>query len=105
MRKIELNHWFVEDNELSISLMRYFVKISICQNDKFIFYRLEVFKESKSALTFNFYSLSDAIKFTEEIIQKCTKTSEIVEEYINRFEAGEYNQKNKKGKIKSKKRE
>ncbi len=36
MEVIELNHWFVADNELSISLMRYFVKINICQNNKYM---------------------------------------------------------------------
>ena len=101
MKKIELNHWFVEDNELKISLMRYFIKISICQNNESIFYRLEVIKKSKTSLIFNFYSLSDAIRFTEETVKKCTKTSEIVEEYITRFEKVEFNpaKNNEKNKI------
>ncbi len=103
MGRIELNHWFVADNELSISLMRYFVKINICQNNKFIFYRLEVFKEGKVALVFNFYSLSDAIQFTEKIIQKYTELSEIVQQYINRFQKGEFNQTIKDEKIKTRK--
>ena len=103
MRKIELNHWFVADNELSISLLKYFVKIIICQNNKFIFYRLEVFEESKADLVFNFYSLSDAIQFTEEIIGKCTKTTEIVEQYINKFQKGEFNQTINNGIVKIRK--
>ena len=103
MEKIELNHWFAVDNELSISLMRYFVKINICQNNKFIFYRLEVFDEGKVTLVFNFYSLSDAIHFTENIIKKCTETSEIVQQYISRFKKGEFNQTIKDEKIKVRK--
>ena len=99
MEKIELNHWFATDNELSISLMRYFVKINICQNNKFIFYRLEVFDEGKVTLVFNFYSLSDAIHFTEKIIQKCTEIPEIVQQYISRFQTGEFNQTIKNEKI------
>lgn len=101
MEVIELNHWFAADNELSISLMRYFVKISICQNNKFIFYRLEVFEEGRVALVLNFYSLSDAIHFTEKIIRKCTEISEIVQQYISRFQKGEFNQtiKNEKNKV------
>ena len=95
MEVIELNHWFVADNELSISLMRYFVKINICQNNKYIFYRLEVFEEGKVAVVFNFYSLSDAIHFTENIIQKCTEISDIVQQYISRFQKGEFNQTKK----------
>jgi hypothetical protein len=92
MGRIELNHWFVKDNELSISLMRYFVKISICQNNNFIFYRLEIFKEGKVVLVFNFYSLSDAIYFTERIIQKCTEISEIIEQYTSSFQNVKFNQ-------------
>jgi len=101
MEVIELNHWFVTDNELLISLMRYFVKINICQNNKFIFYRLEVFEEGKVALVFNFDSLSDAIHFTEKIIQNCTEISEIVHQYISRFQKVEFNQtiKNEKDKV------
>ena len=103
MKKIELNHWFVADNELSISLMKYLVKINICQNNKFIFYRLEVFEEGKVALVLNFYSLSDAIHFTENIIKKCTEISEIVQQYISRFQKGEFNQTIKDEKIKVRK--
>ena len=103
MEVIELNHWFAADNELSISLMRYFVKISICQNNKFIFYRLEVFEKGRVALVLNFYSLSDAIHFTEKIIQKCTEISEIVQQYISRFQTGEFNQTIKNEKIKVRK--
>ena len=103
MGRIELNHWFATDNELSISLMRYFVKINICQNNKILFYHLEVSEESKVALVFNFYSLSDAIQFTEEIIGKCTKTTEIVEQYINKFQKGEFNQTINDGIIKIRK--
>ena len=33
-----LNHWFIGGNELSISLMRFYVRIEICQNDSFIYY-------------------------------------------------------------------
>ena len=92
MKKIALNHWLVVDNELSISLMRYFVKINICLNNEFIFYRLEVFKENRIILVFKFYTLSDAIQFTEEIIKESIETSEIVEQYNNRFKNGKYTQ-------------
>lgn len=91
MERMELNQWFVGDNRLSISLMRYYVEINICKNNDFIFYRLEVFNNSKVDLVFNFYFLSDAISFTEKIIKKCTETSEIVQQYINKFQTGEFN--------------
>ena len=85
MKKIELNHWFVGDNELGISLMRYFVKVSICKNDNFIYYPLEVYQDSKSILRFNFYSIGDAISFTENEIKKSETKEEILKNYEEKY--------------------
>lgn len=34
MSRIELNHWYIKDNELSISLMKFYTKIKILKNDQ-----------------------------------------------------------------------
>ena len=90
MEKFKLDHWFVADNELSISLMHYFVKITICKNSAFIFYRLEIFKDGKCKLLFNFYSLEDAVKFTEEVINETNSIEEIVNNYRIIFKRGQF---------------
>lgn len=96
MKRIDLDHWFVGDNKLSISLMKFFVRITICKNDDYIFYGLEVYDDNRVCLIFNFYSLEDAIKFTEEVIAKCFEKEEIINAYIEKFD--------KKTKVKTKNR-
>ena len=67
MERMELNHWFVGEDNLSISLTNHFVNIKICRNGKEIFYRLEL-SNNRNKLVFNFCSLEDAVKFTEDTI-------------------------------------
>ena len=81
MERIELDHWFVDDNKLLISLMRYYVDIRIYQNDTTVFYQLRVLNQNKESLIFNFDSLEDAIVFTEQIIQKSRTLKEIIKSY------------------------
>ena len=40
MSEIKLNHWYVRDNELSISLMSFYTRIEILENNQTIYYRL-----------------------------------------------------------------
>lgn len=96
MALLKLNHWFVNSDKLSISLMRYYVNIKICKNDEFIFYRLEVYFDSKKELVFNFYSLEDAVTFVENTISKCNTIKEILESYKEQFENGKFKLLNKK---------
>ena len=85
MIRLELNHWFINNNSISISLMRYFVEINIDYNDVNLFYRLIIRDSNKNELVFNFYSLEDAIWFTENVINKCESFKEIINEYENEF--------------------
>jgi hypothetical protein len=85
MKIIELNHWFVIDNELSISLKKFFVRINILKNDKFIFYKMTINNETQEELVFNFYSLEDAILFTEKVVANSNSNNEIVNYYYDMF--------------------
>ena len=86
MSKIELNHWYMKDNELSISLMSFYTKIKILKNDQTIYYQLDVKGNDDKDLTFNFYAIEDAILFTEQIIAKSHNTDEVLKKYILMFE-------------------
>ena len=89
--------WYIIDNQLSLSLIRYFLKITICKNDYDIYFRLEVYENSKVVLTFNFYSLEEAICFAEETIQKCNSVKEIADCYTKQWQTGKLKRtKNKK---------
>ena len=99
MSRIELNHWYIKDNELSISLMKFYTKIKILKNDQIIYYQLYVKGNEDKELTFNFYTIEDAILFTERIVAESHDTNEILEKYISMFEnekfKGPYSKKKK----------
>lgn len=81
MSRMELNHWFVHDNKLSISLMRFYVGIEIINSYYGINYQLLVKDGNEMFLTFNFSSLEDAVVFTENTIAKSYNFKEIVNKY------------------------
>ena len=85
MKKINKNSWFLMENELSIALVFYYVKINVEFNDKELFYRLTIYKDNKELVVFNFYSLEDAITFTEEVIDKNYVIDDIVMKYRDMF--------------------
>lgn len=89
--RIELNHWFVNDDELSVALMRFYVRISICLDlDDRVFYVLTVNNSNKENMYLYFPSLEDAIYFTENVINDSETLDEIRDSYNNK-----YNQNNK----------
>ena len=90
MSRIEKNHWFVNEHGMSISLMRFYVDIRISRNDNFIFYHLDVYDDGKPDLTFNFYSLEDAVMFTEEEIDKSIDKKDVLKRYIKKFKSDEF---------------
>ena len=88
MNRIELDHWYIDGDELSINLIGFFVKIKILKNNKFVYYQLYI--KGDKTLTFNFDTIEDAITFTEQIVNKCHDTDEVVEKYISMFENGKF---------------
>ena len=100
MEKIELNHWYVKENELSISLMKFYVNIKISKNDEFIYYQLSIIENSNTELVFNFYTIEDAISFTEQVVANSFDINEVREKYILMFEnnsfSNPYERKKKK---------
>jgi len=77
--------WFIKDNEVSALLMHWYVKIDFCHNGKYLYFPLKVYSDGKELLTFNFYTFEDAIGFTNNVVNKCWTTEEIVEKYQEMF--------------------
>lgn len=95
MNKIELNHWYLKENELRIALMRFHVKIKVLKNSQDIYFQLTLNK-GEEELVFNFNSLEDAVSFTEQIIDKCYSNQEVIERYTELFGNNELGKKSKK---------
>ena len=89
-KELELNPWFIGDNEISTSVNQYYVRITFCPHDTYIYYQLEVFDQNKAILPLIFYSLNDAKEFTDKIISKCTTKEEILKYYSVKLENGEF---------------
>lgn len=96
MGRMELNHWFVDEDGLSIALMRYYVEIKILNNKDYTFYRLGVHINNSEELVFNFYALDDAVYFTESVISKSEDKDQIVEVYQQMFEEKRFQEPKKK---------
>ena len=64
MEKIKLNHWYVRNNELSISLMDFYARIQILSNDNMIvnnLVNLVIYSKDLDEYHFKFETLEDAI--------------------------------------------
>ena len=75
------DYWNVGKNELSISLIDYYVKISINNDLGRLYYSLTVVDSDMRELNLLFRSLEDAVEFTEDKIVHCDTFSEILEFY------------------------
>ena len=84
MDRIHLNHWFVNENELAISLMSFYVSIKMISENNDIYYIARVVNSNTDIkeISFKFLSLEEAITFTESIIAKCFTFDEIRDKYI-----------------------
>lgn len=70
MHAIKLNHWYLKDNELSISLRMYYVKIKMILDNNRILAKLKVINSNREELDFLFDSIESAVSYTENIINK-----------------------------------
>ena len=77
MKRVSLNHWYVKDNKLEISLMWFFVSIDVKSNGCF----LKVVEDGINETSFYFSNLEEAIDFTEKFIASCKDIELIKETY------------------------
>ena len=77
MKRIQKDNWFIKDNEINISLLRFHTSINILKNDDYVFFHVKVVDEYGKELKFNFYTLEDAIYFTENVVVNCWDAKEV----------------------------
>ena len=87
--RINLDHWFANDNSVSISLMNFYCAIKIVHNGDFIYYPVTIYDSNRKTLRFNFYTLEDAIMFVEGLNNMFT-LDEVLESYLEQIEKGAF---------------
>ncbi len=95
MEKINKNHWYIEDNSLLISLLRFHVKISIINNNDNLIFSLEIVNSNMESLLLYFNTLEEAISFTENVISNKNNLIEIATSYQESREEKKYVKKGK----------
>ena len=85
MGRMKLNHWFVDKNDLNISLMRFFIKIKRIINNKADYSILEVIDGNRESDIFGFPSIEEAVSFTENEIVESKNLLEIQEKYNSNY--------------------
>ena len=76
-RRVKMDHWFIDNNKLSISLMNLYVDLTI--------YREKVFERivdnNMNEKYYEFNSLEDGISFAEDYIKNLFTLEEVDEQY------------------------
>ena len=83
MNTIKKDHWFIHNNQLTISLMRFYVEISMINDSNYIYFLLRVVntEQKPKEISFMFDSLEESIAFTEEVVDECKTFDEIIKNY------------------------
>ena len=81
MKRIDMNHWFLEENKLNISLLKLFVSIESGLSDGMMSWYLKVTDTSREELVFKFNTLEDAVSFVEDEIARCYSVFEVINKY------------------------
>jgi len=96
MNRIKLDHWYLDENQLSISLMNFYVSIEICLDfNNMLYYKLNINDSKNNKLIIYFQTIEDAISFTEQIVANSLNLDEISNRYYLNFENNKIKTKTK----------
>jgi len=84
MKNVKLNHWYVNNNTMSIGLMKYYASINMVLLNNKICFVLEIINDQRKSIYLSFESLEDAISFTEDVINNYSITFDDIEEEYKR---------------------
>lgn len=79
MERMNKNHWFVNKDELSISLMRFHVSIKQVLSDNISHWTIIIKNSEMEELKIGFKTLEECILFTENYIDNSHDFNEIIE--------------------------
>ena len=70
MGMIKLDHWYIKNNQLCISLMKYYTNINMVLSNSKVFFVLNIVNLEMKELYLCFNTLEEAITFVEDVINK-----------------------------------
>ncbi|MBQ4032182.1 MAG: hypothetical protein II625_10545 [Bacilli bacterium] len=79
MEEFGKTRWFIKDNEISASLMHWYVSIDLSMNNRCI--PLEIYSDGQKLLRLSFKTLEEAISFTNNVLNKAWDVQEIKNSY------------------------
>lgn len=77
---IKRSNWYLDNNELKVSLLFFQVSISAIIKDNELFWLLNV-KNSNNELNFEFDTMEKAVTFTEDRIADCRTFEDVIADY------------------------
>lgn len=81
MSNIKLVNWYIDDNNLSTSLVHFRASIRPSIEEENIIFLLSLFRNNKLVSILKFNSLEDAVNFTNEVVFNANSLSYVLEEY------------------------
>ncbi len=91
MGRVTKDHWFVNGNDLEMSLWFLYCKIGMVSHKDKVYCRLTVIDEEKKEMIFVMNSMEEAVDFVENYIYTCHDLTEVSSVFSNLVE------ENKKG--------
>ena len=87
MRTFNLSHWFITDNRLSASLLRFFVSIDLKLKEGQNYYLLRVVNLDMDIKEFQmkFTTLEEAVEFVEDTVTKCWNFERVMQIYNEKY--------------------
>ena len=77
--------WVVKEDNVSITLPHFLVKIDCPQTEENQDYRLQAIHESRARVGYDFDTLGEAMYFTEHSISKCETVYDVIDEYKKHY--------------------
>lgn len=79
--RMSLNGWYSRGQDMLIALTRFHVSIKQINNDGYVYYKIVVRDYYGNDINISFYSLQEAIEFTERSIIECENLDEVLNRY------------------------
>ena len=81
MEEFGKTRWFIKGNEISASLMHWYVSIDLSMNSNNCCIPLEIYSDGQKLLKLSFKTFEEAVGFTNNVVDKAWELQEIKDSY------------------------